>query len=181
LGQKVRLLRIARETIYHFVSRGSAAEPEDDDERLLFDQGVFVSLHINERLRGCMGSLQGDGSLIKTVANMAICVASQDPRFAPLRMDEVPIADIELSVLSLLLPISVDAIEVGTHGLFVTQGRMRGILLPQVAVQYEWSSQEFLSHTCTKAGMDADAWKDPECRITAFTADVFSESSIRPE
>ena len=181
MDQKVCLLRIARETIYHFVSRGKASEVQEDNERLQEDQGVFVSLHINDNLRGCMGSMSGDGSLVKTVANMAVCAVSQDPRFSPLRMDEVPRADIELSVLGRLTPVTVSEIDVGVHGLFVTQGRFRGILLPQVATQYNWSAEQFISQTCVKAGLDKDAWKEPNCRIEAFTADVFSESGLRPE
>jgi len=181
MDQKIRLLRLAREAIYHFVSRGKAPEIEEEDERLQVDQGVFVSLHINDRLRGCMGSLSGDGSLVKTVSNMAVCAVSEDPRFSPLRMDEVPKADIELSILGELRPAQLSDIEIGVHGLFVTKGRMRGILLPQVATQYQWSAEEFASQTCVKAGLERDAWKESDCRLDAFTADVFSESGLRPE
>jgi AmmeMemoRadiSam system protein A len=179
LEHKVLLLRIARETIYHFISRSKAPESPDDDPRLLADQGVFVSLHIDGRLRGCMGTLAGDGSLLKTVVNMALCAATEDPRFAPLRMDELPATDIELSVLGPLSPTNVSEIEVGVHGLFVTKGRVRGTLLPQVATQYNWNSEEFIGQTCVKAGLERDAWKGEDCRIEAFTAEVFSESGLR--
>jgi AmmeMemoRadiSam system protein A len=179
LDQKIDLLRIARESIYHFVSRGRAPASEVEDDRLTVPQGVFVSLHINDRLRGCIGTLTGDGPLHATVCDMAVSAASNDPRFAPLRMDEVPRIDIELSILGPLQTVSPKEVEVGAHGLFVTMGRTRGTLLPQVATQFSWSREEFLSQTCVKAGMPPEAWKDSECHIAAFTAEVFAESDIR--
>ena len=177
--QKIRLLRIARQVIFHFVSRGKAPHLEETDERLLATQGVFVSLHTGDRLRGCIGTFQGEGPLYLTVADIAIGAASRDPRFAPLRMDDVPRTEIELSVLSPLRPIAPEDVEVGKHGLLVTQGRSRGTLLPQVATQYGWSREEFLDQVCLKAGLPASAWKDPDCHLAAFTAEVFSESDMR--
>ena len=179
LDQKIRLLRIAREAIYYNVSRGSAPDPEIEDERLHASQGVFVSLHIESNLRGCIGTLIGDGPVYTAVADMAVSAANNDPRFAPLRLDEVPKLDIELTVLGPMQSATAEDVEIGTHGLFVTKGRLRGTLLPQVASQYGWNREEFLAQTCMKAGLDSNAWKEPECQLAIFTGEVFSESGIR--
>ena len=181
MRQKIRLLRVAREAVYQYAARGSAPSVEEDDERLKVRQGVFVSLHINQRLRGCMGMIIGDGPLCEAVSQCAVNAASEDPRFAPIRMDEVPKVDIELSVLGPMQRAEADDIEVGTHGIFVTKGRVRGILLPQVATQFNWTSEKFLSETCVKAGLDPEAWRDDDCFIEIFTAEVCCESEMRPE
>ena len=179
-NQKIRLLRIAREAIYYLVSRGKAPEVVEPDPRLSVTQGVFVSLHIGDRLRGCIGTFAGSGPLHRTVVEMAVSAASDDPRFSPLRMDEVPRVDIELSVLGPLRDIRPEDVVVGKDGLLVAMGRSRGTLLPQVAEQYGWTREEFLSQTCVKAGLDQDDWRDGDCRIQAFTAEVFCESQMRP-
>ena len=160
--QRIRLLRIAREAVYQFIRRNKVPTIEEADERLHLQQGVFVSLLIAERLRGCIGTFEGEGPLYKTVVDIAIGAATRDPRFAPLRLDEVPRADIELSILSPLKTVQPDDVIVGTHGLLVTLGRRRGTLLPQVPAKYEWSREEFLSQTCLKAGLERDAWQDAE-------------------
>jgi AmmeMemoRadiSam system protein A len=179
LEQQIQLLKIARLTILHYVSRTTMPNLEESDERLHSTEGVFVSLHIGDRLRGCIGRFDGDGPLYKTVMEMAVSAAFQDPRFPPLRSHELPKTDVELSILSPLQVVKPKEVEVGRHGLLVSQGRARGTLLPQVATQYEWSREEFLGQTCEKGGLEADAWKDDDCVIQVFTADVFSESEMR--
>jgi len=178
--QRVRLLQIARKTIFHWVSRNTMPSLEEEDQRLHSPEGAFVSLHIGDRLRGCIGRFDGGGPLFKTVMEMAVSAAFEDPRFPPLRTDEVPRTDIELSILSPLRVVDAGEVSVGNHGLLISQGRARGTLLPQVATQYEWTREEFLSQTCQKGGMDAMAWKADDCVIQVFDADVFSESEMRP-
>ena len=180
-NQKIRLLRIAREAVYYHVSRRRTPAISENDARLAEEQGLFVSLHIGDRLRGCIGRLHGEGPLYDAVAEMAVSAATRDPRFEPLRMDEVPRIDIELSILSPMAPIAPEDVVVGRHGLYVAKGRARGTLLPQVATQYGWDREEFLAQTCAKAGLPRDAWKDPECEILAFEAEVFSESELRDQ
>ncbi len=177
--QKIRLLRVARNSVFKYVSRSVVPQVEEDDERLKAKQGVFVSLHIGDRLRGCIGTFEGDGPLVQTVVDMAVGAAARDPRFSPMRLDEVPKTEFELSVLSPLKAVAPEEVEPGRHGLLVTLGRKRGTLLPQVATQQGWDRETFLSQTCIKAGLDADAWRDETARIEVFTADVFCESDMR--
>jgi AmmeMemoRadiSam system protein A len=116
------------------------------------------------------------------VTYCARAAALDDPRFQPVRPEEVPEIDIEISVLSDpedIAPFQIEArIEPGRHGLIVTRGAQRGLLLPQVAAEFRWSAQRFLEETCAKGGIEPATWKDPATRIQAFTAEVFSESTF---
>jgi uncharacterized protein len=140
--------------------------------------GTFVTLHCRRRLRGCIGQLGSHQTLVEAVAHSAKGAALEDPRFAPVPPHELPEIDIEISVLSRFRDISPDSIQPGTHGLLVTRGSQRGLLLPQVATQFDWPAQKFLEETCVKAGLDRNAWKDPATKIEGFTADVFSEAEV---
>ena len=140
--------------------------------------GAFVTLHRRGRLRGCVGQVASGGSLVETVARCARSAALEDPRFDRVRPDELGEIEIELSVLSHLEIIAPQQIQAGKHGLMVSLGKERGVLLPQVATQFRWSGQRLLEETCVKAGLDRDAWKNPEVRVHAFTAEIFSESDV---
>jgi len=140
-----------------------------------------VSLHRRGRLRGCVGQIMSNESLAATVAYCARAAALEDPRFDPVRPDELKEIAIELSVLSQLEPIAPGEIESGKHGLMVSNGRNRGILLPQVAGQFRWDGQRLLEETCVKAGLSRNAWKLPETRIQAFTAEIFREREVPAE
>ena len=169
------LLHIARHAIAaHF--DGETYRPPSGDPALDQPAGAFVTLHIDGVLRGCIGRMQASGPLSQTVADMAVAAATQDPRFLPMGPDELEDVDIEISVLSPLRPIDPSQVEVGTHGLIITKGVYRGVLLPQVAVDHHFDAQRFLVETCRKAGLPADAWRDPETSLEAFTAQVFSEN-----
>jgi len=114
--------------------------------------------------------------LYAAVAEMAQAAAFEDPRFAPLSEEELPEVDIEISVLSPTREISdLEEIKVGEHGLIVQQGMRKGLLLPQVATEYNWDRTTFLRHTCLKAGLPADAYKDKDTTIKVFSAQVFGE------
>jgi AmmeMemoRadiSam system protein A len=137
--------------------------------------GVFVSLHQDRALRGCIGHVEADRSLARSVPEMAVAAASSDPRFPPVTADELGDLDIELSVLGELEPIGGAAdIEIGRHGLLVEYQGQRGLLLPQVAVEWRWDAETFLAQTCHKAGLAHDAWKTGAA-IRRFTAEVFAE------
>ena len=145
----------------------------------LAQQGAaFVTLRCRSELRGCVGQTKRDLSLAETVAQCAVGAASHDERFPPLRPDELSGTEIEISVLSEMFPVRPDQVEIGRHGLLVTRGRNRGLLLPQVAVEHAWRPERFLAETCRKAGLEADAWRDPQTEILAFTADRFAESEF---
>ncbi len=135
-------------------------------------QGVFVTLKIGAMLRGCIGIVQTEDSLYKTVYHMAKKAAFNDSRFTPLSRDELNLISIELSVLSepTLLNNS-DDIMIGQHGLMLNHPFGHSLLLPQVPVEYGWGKQDFLIQLCRKAGVDDDAWKDGE--LWFFSADVF--------
>jgi AmmeMemoRadiSam system protein A len=113
------------------------------------------------------------------VARAAISAALHDCRFPPVEDHEVSSLDIEISVLSLPEPIAPEAILAGRHGLIVVKVDKRGVLLPQVASERRWSAQRFLEETCAKAGLPRDAWRESSTRVLAFTAEVFSEISLR--
>ncbi len=141
--------------------------------------GAFVTLHITGSLRGCIGNIVGRLPLITTVKEMAHAAAFEDPRFPPLTKGEWNMIDIEISVLSPLHQAAgVNEIEVGKHGIFMKKGYHSGVLLPQVPIEQGWDRDRFVQHTCLKAGLPPDAWKDPAMEIYLFTAIVFGEKDI---
>jgi len=178
------LLRLARAAIEaHCAGRppetfkGQAPfPPVTFSARLRARAGVFVTLHRRGELRGCVGFVETALPLYRAVEQAAVAAASEDPRFPPLLAEDLPELAIEISVLSAPLAIAPERIQIGVHGLIVTQGRARGLLLPQVAVERNWSAQRFLEETCRKAGLALDAWRRG-ARVEAFEADVFGENS----
>lgn len=137
-----------------------------------------MTLESHGELRGCIGHMAEDKPLYLSVQEMAIHAATADPRFPAVTLNELSEIDIEISALSPLAALLHDRlseIRVGEHGLVISCGRRRGVLLPQVASREGWDRETFLSHTCRKAGLPYDAWKSSETVIEIFTADVFSE------
>jgi len=135
---------------------------------------VFVTVYKNGELRGCIGHVIARKPLIEAVSEMAEAAAFQDPRFTPVRRDELGDLKIEISVLTPLQKIqSPEEIEVGKHGLIIKQGGSMGLLLPQVATEYGWDRTAFLENTCRKAGLPRNAWKEKDAEIFVFSADVF--------
>ena len=137
-------------------------------------RGVFTSLYLHGDLRGCVGYVLPVSSVYRAVAETARAAAFEDTRFYPVTEEEAPLLKIELSVLSPPQPIQADAVEVGRHGLLISQGGRRGLLLPQVPVEHQWDQTTFLEQTCRKAGLPMDAWEKGAV-IEAFTAEVFGE------
>ena len=175
---RLRLLEVAREAIFQRLQRGSVPPFSVSEPELQTHAGAFVSLHLDGDLRGCIGSLYGERPLHEVVVEMACEAATNDPRFTVLSTRELAQTDIEVSVLTPFQPIRPDDVEVGRHGLYVIRGPRRGVLLPQVPVQYGWTREQYLQHACKKAGLPEDAYKDPETRLLAFEAEVFSDSSL---
>ena len=137
--------------------------------------GAFVSIHRSRTLRGCLGRLESDWPIGRVVAHLGRAVADSDPRFAPVTIDELNRLSIEISALSPEREVhTIQEIEVGRHGLIIERGYQRGLLLPQVAVEHGWDRETFLGHTCRKASLPADAWKQ-DTTILVFEAEVFSE------
>ncbi len=176
--QRNQLLRIARDSIAAALEgRRPELKIEQLDETLLRPSGSFVTLKTKDgELRGCIGSILPVAPLCEAVSASAINAAFRDPRFFPLRKEELPHIDIEISVMGPLEPVAnVEEIEVGRDGLIVRRGRAAGLLLPQVATEYGWDRHAFLSQTCVKAGLPRDSWRAPDCRIERFSAEVFGE------
>jgi AmmeMemoRadiSam system protein A len=176
--EKQLLLQIARSALALGVANKPPLRDVPSEVFLQQPAGAFVTLHRRGRLRGCVGQLPGRDSLAAVVAHCACAAALDDSRFEPVTSAELSEIDIEVSVLSPPEDAKLEAIEPGKHGLLVSRGMQRGVLLPQVASQFKWGAQRFLEETCVKAGLDRDAWKDPGTRVQAFTAEVFSEAGF---
>ena len=176
--QRTRLLTIAREAIAAVLEgRRLEVNLADFDEELRRPAGAFVSLHTKDGdLRGCIGSIHPVAPLCQAVSGSAINAAFRDPRFYPVRKEELVDLHIEISVMGPIEPVrSPEEIEVGRDGLIVSRGGNAGLLLPQVATDYGWDRESFLRQTCMKAGLPPDSWQAPGCRIERFSAEVFSE------
>jgi AmmeMemoRadiSam system protein A len=174
--EKKTLLKLARKTIEQYLKDGSRAKLPEAMGMLGERCGAFVTLHSHGQLRGCIGNMVGRGPIVETIREMAIAAATQDPRFHRVATEELKDIDIEISVLSPMKRITdVSEIEVGTHGILMRQGLNQGVLLPQVATEYGWDRETFLAHTCLKAGLSTEAWKDPSTVIEIFSAEVFGE------
>jgi AmmeMemoRadiSam system protein A len=152
-----------------------AAEPAD---ALRTPCGAFVTLYKEGRLRGCIGHIGALRPLWATVRECVKAAALDDPRFDPVTPAELPSLRIEISILSPLVDVAPQQVEVGRHGLLISRGAQRGLLLPQVAVEWNWDRGQFLEETCLKAGLPADAWQHG-AKIQAFTAQVLKEPSPR--
>ena len=176
--QRRQLLRIARRSIESvFEGKRLDIDLASLDEALRRPAGAFVTLH--ERggeLRGCIGSIEAVAPLAQAVASSAVNAAFRDPRFFPVTQDELPDLHLEISVMSPIVPVNdVAEIGVGRDGLIVSSGGRAGLLLPQVATEYGWDCETFLSQTCVKAGLPPESWRAGGCRIERFSAEVFSE------
>ena len=145
-------------------------------------RGVFVTLRKAGALRGCIGTIATDGELSQTVPAFARKAAFEDPRFPPLRAEELPECEIEISVLSEPRVIAnPEEIVIGRDGLILEGHGRRGLLLPQVAPEWGFAAERFLEETARKAGLPVGAWKDPDVRVFAFGAEVFSEGEAVAE
>ena len=171
------LLRLAHSAITEAVSRGDIFAQIPADGIFSERRGVFVSLHIGKRLRGCIGVVDPEETLGSCVVRCAAGAALHDPRFPPLRAEELTHLHVEISLLSPLFAVRPEEIEIGKHGLLISRGSQRGVLLPQVAVRHRLNAEQFLAETCKKAQMAPDAWRDPETNISGFTCEVFSSAT----
>lgn len=182
---KQTLLDVARRAVVLAVESRELLADLPQDEALQRTAGAFVTLHRHGKLRGCVGQLASKEPLVSVVAYCGMAAALEDPRFTPMTTADLEGLAIEISVLSPLIEISSEQIEPGKHGLMVTQGGQRGVLLPQVAAEFGWTGLRFLEETCVKAQLERDAWKQAGTRVQAFTAEVFSETGFhagpRPE
>jgi uncharacterized protein len=171
--ERALLLRLAHQSIASaFEGREISLEPPTP--HLAERRGAFSTLYLRGELRGCVGYVLPNHSLYRTVAETARAAAFDDNRFSPVTAEETPHLEIELSILSRPQPIAAEEVEVGRHGLMISQHGRRGLLLPQVPVEHAWDRFTFLEQTCRKAGLPLDAWRLGAI-IEGFTAEVFGE------
>jgi AmmeMemoRadiSam system protein A len=175
--EKRELLRIARATLREYFTSGQIPPGSPHRPSLIAPAGAFVTLHRGKELAGCIGTFADSTPLYRAIQEMAVSAATRDPRFEPLGPEDLEGLSIEISVLGGLFPIKhpPQGIEIGRHGLHVTRGFLRGVLLPQVAVESGWTSEEFLDQTCKKAGLDPRAWLLPGAVVEVFSAQVFGD------
>lgn len=173
---KARLKTLARDTLE--AALFGKTVPDLDlstlPKALQEPRGAFVTLKRHGQLRGCIGHIEARWPLAQTVSRMVLAAAFHDPRFPPLSSKEWNDLELEISVLSPLVKLKDPSqVQVGIHGLYMRRGSQAGLLLPQVPVEQGWNQETFLRQTCLKAGLNPEAWKEPETEIFVFTAEVF--------
>jgi AmmeMemoRadiSam system protein A len=173
------VLVLARSSLEHFVRSGRRLRAEHPfSGGLALPCGAFVSLHTKEgELRGCIGHMIGEGPLGDLILELAISAGTRDPRFDPVSEGELELLAYEVSVLSPMTGIDPAAVEIGRHGLYIRRGARSGVLLPQVASEWQWDRETFLAQTCRKAGLPPEAWREPGTEVLAFTAQVLREQA----
>ena len=175
------LVDLSKECIRHFLETGhQMAKPEKYPLELDEELGVFVTLNKNNNLRGCIGYAEPIRTAIDATMEVALAAAFNDPRFPQVSEEEFEKLDFEVTVLTKPEIIEVahyeqylDEIEIGRDGLIIQKGYARGLLLPQVAVENAFTTEEFLEHTCMKAGISADSWMDASCDVLKFQGQIF--------
>lgn len=179
-SSKRELLRIARESIDRALHDKPVGLPEPHDESLLQPGGAFVTIRLDSALRGCIGYIESEEPLAQVVAEVAVKAAFEDPRFPPLTSREFSRSTLEISVLSPLEVVSdISEIRIGVHGLLLELGPRRGLLLPQVATEYQWDVPTFLNATARKAGLPENSWRSPGARLYKFSALIIEEEQDR--
>ena len=175
-GQQQILLAVVKEAILSKLSGKKLPEYDFKDAIFREKRGAFVTLHKFEQLRGCIGYVVGIAPLLATIQRMAIAAAFEDPRFPPLGSEEFRHLNIEISVLTPLTKVKdISEIEIGRDGLLIKNGVYQGLLLPQVAEEEGWNVEDFLRHTCLKAGLYPDVWKEEDTIIEKFSAQIFAK------
>jgi AmmeMemoRadiSam system protein A len=180
-SERRSLLELARRAIAEAVSLEKPAGNLPQSGVFAEKRGVFVTIHARGRLRGCIGVVEAIEPLGEAIQRCAASAAFEDPRFSPIRAEEIEDLQIEISLLSKPEPIHPESIEIGKHGLLISQGSKRGLLLPQVAVEHKLGREQFLEETSRKAGLGVKAWQEPETQILGFVCEVFSEGGSQGE
>ena len=169
-------LQLARKAVVEAVSHRKLPDQIMHNGIFAERRGVFVTLHVRGRLQGCIGVVEPDEPLGDAIVRCAASAALEDPRFTPMRSEQLGDLAIEVSLLSSPAPISPEAIEIGRHGLLIVLHAHRGLLLPQVAIEHHLTREQFLEETCRKAGLPCEAWRDPAARLFGFTCVVLFEN-----
>lgn len=179
--EKSYLLRLARASLKAYFEKREWEPEAPSPEKyphLWERRGVFVTLFKRGELRGCIGDIAPEEPLFRTVTKVALSSAFSDPRFLPLREEELSELEIEISVLSPFKRALPEDLVLGRHGIYLKKRHHRGLLLPQVATEYGWDRETFLKMGCRKAGLPEDCYLDPEVELYLFEAEVFKESEF---
>lgn len=183
LSEKSQIIKLAELTLESLFKPEKKQEVEKQRkivEKLGLNNGVFVTLLKKGELRGCIGYITPVKEFSRLLIDATISSATRDPRFDPLKKEELDEIEIEVSILSEPKKISsIAEIEVGKHGIIVRRGPYQGLLLPQVAVEHRWDKLTFLQHTCIKAGLHPNDYRKEDTEIYVFTAEVFSKSDLK--
>jgi uncharacterized protein (TIGR00296 family) len=183
------LINLARNTVKEYLEEGKTIKPPEDTPKKLFEHcGVFVTISLlrngEKELRGCIGYPYPTSPLIEAVIDSAINASTEDPRFYPMSLDELEKVVFEVSVLTPPVPVETDnpkdfvkKIKVGEDGLIIEKGFQKGLLLPQVPVEWGWCEEEFLCQCCVKAGLPPDSWLTKGTKLYKFRAIIFEEEA----
>jgi AmmeMemoRadiSam system protein A len=175
--ERIVLLKVAHESILSALEHREISL-NSPSPHLAEPRGAFTTIYLHGLLRGCVGYVLPVVSLYRTVAETARAAALEDTRFSPVNLEEAPALEISLSVLSPLKVMRPEEVEIGVHGLVVSHGGRRGLLLPQVPVEHQWDRVTFMEQTCHKAGLPLNAWKQG-ATVQGFTAEVFGDRELR--
>lgn len=178
------LVQTARKIVTEYVTNGRKLKLDEGlRSHLSFECGLFVTLDLQDDLRGCIG-FPMPRKLDEALPEAAIAAATQDPRFSPVKSEELDKITFEVTILTPPVELKVDdplqlpsRVKVGRDGLIVKQGYHSGLLLPQVPVEYGWNQEEFLDFTCQKAGLPSNCWKDRQTKIFSFEGIIFKEEA----
>ena len=174
---RLKLLRVARESLEHFLNNGQRTEFKTESPELLKKGAVFVTLRKRDSgdLRGCIGQTEAHRTLIEAVARTAISAAVDDSRFPQVKLNELANLLIEINVLTPMFVITPDNVVVGKHGLLLSKGSCRGLFLPEVAVSRGWDRLTFLDELCRKADLPRGSWRDADAELQAFESESWEE------
>lgn len=174
--ERTLLLQLAHDAINAALDQRELELPAIP-EHLQQRRGAFTTLHLLGQVRGCVGYVFPVAPLFETVMETARAAAFHDMRFLPVTREEAAQLLISISVLSPLFSIQAEEVELGKHGLLISRGHRRGLLLPQVPAEHGWDRVTFLEQTCRKAGLPPDAWQH-DATLEAFTAEIFGEGVL---
>jgi len=173
------LLNIAKQAVKAYLNNEDIRIKEEIKKRFNEKTGVFVTIKENNELRGCIGFIEPVYPLWEAVVKAALGAAFADPRFMPITQQEFKDLSFEISILTKPIPLPKPYeknIEIGKHGLIVEKDGFKGLLLPQVAPEFNWNQKQFLEHTCLKAGLSKDAYKDKDVKVYRFECEIFNEN-----
>lgn len=175
--EKDLLLKVSRHTLINYLSGSKPPDFKTKLKGLLINRPAFVTLRNKKtnELRGCRGEIQAKQPLIESVMKMTITSATNDPRFLPVTLDEIPQLKIEINALTPMYAIKSENVVIGKHGLMIVADFNAGLLLPQVPVTYNWTSEQYLQELCYKAGLPKNSWQKENIELYAFESEEFAE------